>query len=76
MLAGVKTLSFEEMLRKTILAGLIDNSIMKKLENQKIDRVFWRFCEKHYGYKDSNPTIQKFPCNNACNVCGCSDEWQ
>lgn len=60
VLAGVKTLSFEEMLRKTILAGLTDNSIMKKLETQKIDRVFWRFCEKQYGYKDSNPTIQKF----------------
>ncbi|WP_022757459.1 BREX-1 system phosphatase PglZ type A [Butyrivibrio fibrisolvens] len=60
VLAGVKTLSFEEMLRKTILAGLNDNSIMKKLETQKIDRVFWRFCEKQYGYKDSNPTIQKF----------------
>uniref|UniRef100_I5AWU0 TIGR02687 family protein n=1 Tax=Eubacterium cellulosolvens (strain ATCC 43171 / JCM 9499 / 6) TaxID=633697 RepID=I5AWU0_EUBC6 len=60
VLAGVKTLNFEEMLRKTILAGLTDNSIMKKLETQKIDRVFWRFCEKQYGYKDSNPTIQKF----------------
>ena len=60
VLAGVKTLSFEEMLRKTILAGLTDNSIMKKLETQKIDHVFWRFCEKQYGYKDSNPTIQKF----------------
>ena len=60
VLAGVKALSFEEMLRKTILAGLNDNAIMKKIENQKIDRAFWRFCEKQYGYKDSNPTIQKF----------------
>ena len=60
VLAGVKALSFEEMLRKTILAGLNDNAIMKKIENQKIDRAFWRFCEKQYGYKDTNPTIQKF----------------
>lgn len=60
VLAGVKTLSFEEMLRKTILAGVTDNNIMKKFENQKIDRMFWRFCEKQYGYKDSNPTIEKF----------------
>lgn len=60
VLAGVKALSFEEMLRKTILAGLNDNAILKKLENQKIDRAFWRFCEKQYGYKDTNPTIQKF----------------
>ena len=60
VLAGVKALSFEEMLRKTILAGLSDNAILKKIENQKIDRAFWRFCEKQYGYKDTNPTIQKF----------------
>lgn len=60
VLAGVKALSFEEMLRKTILAGLNDNTILKKIENQKIDRAFWRFCEKLYGYKDTNPTIQKF----------------
>ena len=60
VLAGVKALSFEEMLRKTILAGLNDNAIMKKIENQKIDRAFWRFCEKQYGYKDTNPTVQKF----------------
>ena len=60
VLAGVKTLSFEEMLRKTILAGVTDNNIIKKFENQKIDRMFWRFCEKQYGYKDSNPTIEKF----------------
>ena len=60
VLAGVKALNFEEMLRKTILAGLNDNAILKKIENQKIDRAFWRFCEKQYGYKDTNPTIQKF----------------
>lgn len=60
VLAGVKVLSLEEMLRKTILAGLTDNRIMKKMENQKIDRVFWRLCEKQFGYKDANPTIQKF----------------
>ncbi len=60
VLAGVKILSFEEMLRKTILAGLTNNGIMKRIENQKIDHVFWRFCEKQFGYKDANPTIQKF----------------
>lgn len=60
VLAGVKTLSFEEMLRKTILAGLTDNSIMKKMVNQKIERAFWRLCEKQFGYNDANPTIQKF----------------
>lgn len=60
VLSGVKTLSFDEMLRKVVLAGLTDNSILKKIENLKIDRAFWQMCEKQYGYKDSNPTIQKF----------------
>lgn len=60
VLAGIKTLSFDEMIRKTVLAGLTDNAIMKKFENQKIDRTFWQLCEKQFGYKDSNPTIQKF----------------
>lgn len=60
VLARVKTLNFEEMLRKTILAGLTDNSIMKRMENQKIDRVFWRLCERQFGYQDAEPTIQKF----------------
>ena len=49
VLAGVKTLSFEECLKKVILAGFTDNSILRKMENQKIDRAFWRFCEKLYG---------------------------
>lgn len=60
VLAGVKTLSFDEMVRKIVLGGLTDNSILKKIENQKIERAFWQLCEKQYGYKDSNPTIQKF----------------
>lgn len=60
VLAGVKTFSFDEMLRNVVLAGLTDNSILKKIENYKIDRAFWQMCEKQYGYKDVNPTIQKF----------------
>ena len=60
VLAGIKTLSFDEMIRKTVLAGLTDNAIMKKIENQKIDSIFWQLCEKQFGYKDTNPTIQKF----------------
>lgn len=59
-LVGVKTLRFEETLRKVVLAGTTDNALLKKLENQKIDGVFWKLCEKNYGYQDTNPTLQKF----------------
>lgn len=60
VLAGVKICSIEQLIRKVVLAGVTDNSLLKKIENQKIDRVFWQFCEKQYGYRDSNPTLQKF----------------
>jgi uncharacterized protein (TIGR02687 family) len=60
VLAGVKICSIEQLIRKVVLDGVTDNSLLKKIENQKIDRVFWQFCEKQYGYRDSNPTLQKF----------------
>jgi uncharacterized protein (TIGR02687 family) len=60
VLAGVKICSIEQLIRKVVLSGVTDNSLLKKIENQKIDRVFWQFCEKQYGYRDSNPTLQKF----------------
>lgn len=60
VLAGVKICSIEQLIRKVVLAGVTDNSLLKKIESQKIDRVFWQFCEKQYGYRDSNPTLQKF----------------
>lgn len=60
VLAGVKTLSFEELMKKVVLAGYNENAILKKFVTNKIDRVFWQFCEKQYGYKDVTPTVMKF----------------
>ncbi len=59
-LAGVKTLRFEEALRRIVLAGTKDNVVFKKLVNQKIQGVFWQLCRKNYGYEDENPTLEKF----------------
>lgn len=60
VLAGVKTLSFDELMRKVILTGTSENIILKKFINHKIDKDFWNFCEKQYGYRDASPTIMKF----------------
>lgn len=60
VLAGVKTLSFEELMKKIVLAGVAENAILKKFTTYKIDRAFWQLCEKQYGYKDITPTIMKF----------------
>lgn len=60
VLAGVKSLNFEELLRKVMLTDSEDNAILRKFSLNKIDKVFWSVCEKTYGYKDSTPTVQKF----------------
>lgn len=60
VLAGLKTSNYEELMRKILLEGVEDNSILKRITNQKMDTIFWQMCEKQYGYKDSDPTLKKF----------------
>ena len=60
VLAGIKTVSFEELMKKVVLAGTDDNAILKKFVTNKIDKAFWQFCEKQYGYRDNTPTVLKF----------------
>lgn len=60
VLAGIKAVSVEELVKKVVLAGTDDNAILKKFKTNKIDNAFWQFCEKQYGYKDGTPTVQKF----------------
>lgn len=60
VLGGVKTLNFEELLKKVLLGGLDENAILKKMTTYKIDNVFWKLCEKSYGYVDSTPSLIRF----------------
>lgn len=60
VIAGAKAFNFEEMLKNVVLAGTVDNPLIKKIENQGISRAFWNLLEKQYGYRDTNPSIQKF----------------
>ena len=62
VLAGVRTLSFDELLRKVVLAGTEENDILKKMQALQIEGVFWTLCEKNLGYKDSTPTIPELLC--------------
>ena len=62
VIAGVKSFNFEELVRKIVLAGVKDNPILKKYDTYKIDDVFWKLCEKTYGYKDSTPSIEELLC--------------
>ncbi|MDK2828007.1 MAG: hypothetical protein PWP67_807 [Clostridium butyricum] len=59
VLAGVRILNFEELLRKIFLAEKEnENPIIKKMEYYKIHKVFWDFCTKYYGYRDSDPSVK------------------
>ena len=62
VLAGVRTLSFDELLRKVVLAGTEENDILKKMQSLQIDGVFWTLCENNLGYKDPTPTIPELLC--------------
>ena len=42
VLAGIKTVSFEELMKKIVLAGMDDNAILKKFVTNKIDKSFWQ----------------------------------
>lgn len=59
VISGVKILNFEELLRKIFLAEKEnENTVIKKMEYYKIHKVFWDFCTKYYGYRDSDPSVK------------------
>ncbi len=60
VLSGVKSYNLEEVVRRVVMSGLTENAILKKFDSNKISSAFWRICESVYGYKDTNPNIQKF----------------
>lgn len=60
VLAGIKVVSFEELMRKVFLAGTEENGILKKFTHYKIENVFWQLCEKQYGCQDAAPSVEKF----------------
>ena len=60
VLGSVKTLNFEELLKKVLLGGLDENAVLKKMTSYKIDDIFWRLCEKSYGYVDPTPSLMRF----------------
>lgn len=60
VLAGIKTVNFEELMKRVVVSGLDDNSILKKFVTNKIEAEFWKQCEKQYGYMDTSPSLSKF----------------
>lgn len=60
VMAGVKTPNFEEVL-KTLIIGddYRDSKYLHAMEKVGLLPVLWQYCEKHYGYTDEAPTLEK-----------------
>jgi len=53
-----RTCSFEEVVC-TLLAGgdLTDNPLLQEMERLGLTEIFWRFCERQFGYEDAAPSL-------------------
>ena len=61
VIAGEKTLNFEYIVRKIIVKHFEKNdSIIENFEKYDILDVFWDFVYQKFGYKEKNPTVEKF----------------
>ncbi|MCI9596744.1 MAG: BREX-1 system phosphatase PglZ type A [Firmicutes bacterium] len=56
----IRTCSFEEVLRVVLTEGALeDNQFLKEFAAYHLVEAFWKLCERHLGYMDVNPTLQK-----------------
>ena len=61
VLTGVKTPSFEEIVKQIIVNGDLseDNKMLKDYSKMGLTKVFWKQCNKYFGYSDENPNLSK-----------------
>lgn len=61
VLTGVKTPSFEEIVKQLIVNGDLseENKILKDYSKMGLTEAFWNLCNKYLGFSDENPTLMK-----------------
>jgi len=60
VVSGVRTPSFEEVLKTVIILGdFKDNKHLASFEKMGLMGCFWRLCEKYFGFNDENPSLEK-----------------
>jgi len=60
VMAGVKSPSFDEILKKLITSGgITDNKFLAEFQKMDLLEIFWDLCARYYGYKEDNPTFEK-----------------
>lgn len=59
-LCSARTCSFEEVVRAVLTDGdLQDNIFLAEFEKYDLLNPFWKLCERHFGYIDVKPTLEK-----------------
>ena len=60
VMAGVKTPSFEEVLKTVIVSGeYAENKYITAFDKMGLLKGFWHLCEKYYGYNEEKPALEK-----------------
>jgi len=60
VMTGVKSPSFDEVLKKMIASGgLTQNKFLAEFQKMDLVEVFWKACARDYGYNDEKPTFEK-----------------
>ena len=60
VMAGVKTPSFEEVLKTVIISGeYAENKVIAAFDKMGLLKCFWHLGEKYYGYNEDQPTLEK-----------------
>lgn len=60
VLAGIRILSFEEVVKVVILSGnFTENKYIAAFEKLGLLKSFWQLCEKYYGFQNEKPTVEK-----------------
>ena len=60
VMAGVKTPSFEEVLKTVIISGhYAENKAIAAFDKMGLLKCFWHLGEKYYGYNEETPTLEK-----------------
>lgn len=55
-----KTCSFEEVVRIALTEyDMESNEFLKEIAKYDLVSSFWKLCEQHFGYMDSNPSLEK-----------------
>ena len=64
LLSGIcrtRTCSFEEVVRVILTDGqLQDNKYLIEIKKYDLLDIFWKLCEKYFGYADEEPTLENF----------------